>query len=162
MLSPRFLSGLFFVVSWLSAFIIGGKNMKRFAPVAIFSILLVTMVQTIAYHLDWWRFRKPFIPWLKSLEVAFNFGPFLIGTIGIFSLTYRFGFRVYLLVNVVLDSVFSYVLIPFLEKIGLIQLTKLSRSGLNVVMIALSIIIYPFQKWQDGNSKKKRKLLKWL
>jgi hypothetical protein len=162
LLSPRFLSGLFFVVSWLSAFIIGGKNMKRFAPVAIFSILLVTMIQTIAYHLDWWKFKKPFLPWLKSLEVAFNFGPYLIGTIGIFSLTYRFGFRVYLLANVVLDSLFSYVLIPFLEKFGLIHLTKLSRSGLNVVMIAIAIIIYPFQKWQDGNIKKKRKLLKWL
>lgn len=160
-MSPRFLSGVFFMVSWLSAFIIGNKNMKRFAPIAIFSIFLVTMVQTIAYHLNWWKIQRPFIPWLKSLEVSYNFGPFFIGTIGIFSLTYRFGFRVYILANIVLDSLFSYVLLPFLEKIGLIQLTKLNRTGVNVCMIIIAIIIYPFQKWQDGNLIKKRKLFKW-
>jgi hypothetical protein len=161
-LSPRFLSGIFFVVSWLSAFIIGRKNMKRFAPVAIFSILLVTVLQSIAYHLNWWSIKRPFIPWLKSLEVSFNFGPFFIGTIGIFSLTYRLGFKIYLLANFLFDSLFCYVLLPFLEKIGLVQLVRLSRTGLNVLMIAIAVILYPFQKWLDGNVKNKRKLIKWF
>jgi hypothetical protein len=136
--------------------------MKRFAPVAVFSILLVTVLQSIAYHLNWWSIKRPFIPWLKSLEVSFNFGPFFIGTIGIFSLTYRLGFLLYLLANVLLDSLFCYILLPFLEKIGLVQLVRLSRSGLNVLMIVIAIINYPFQKWLEGNIKKKKKFIKWL
>jgi hypothetical protein len=160
-MSPRFLSGVFFVVSWLSAFIIGGKNIKRFAPVAIFSILIVTITQVVGYHLNWWKFKKPIIPWLKSVEVSYNLGPFFIGTIGIFALTYKFGLRVYMLANLLLDSVFSYVLLPFLEKIGWIQLTKITRSGALGIMLGIALLIYPFQKWQDGNPKMKKKLLKW-
>lgn len=160
-MSPRFLSGIFFIVSWLSAFIIGGKNIKRFAPVAVFSIFLVTLIEVIAYHRNWWKLKKPIIPWLKSVDVAYVLGPFFIGTIGIFSLTYRFGFRVYILANLLLDSVFSYVLLPFLEKIGLVELTKLNRTGVNGLMLVIAAAIYPFQKWQDVGIMKKRKFFKW-
>lgn len=156
-MSPRFLSGVFFVVSGLSAFIIGGKNIKRFAPVTIFTLLIVTLVQTIAHRLNWWRFSRLLIPHVKGIDFSLILGPFLVGTIGIFSLTYRFGFRVYLIANVVLDSFFSYILIPFMERTGWGQLVRLTRTGVNGLMIATAIVVYPFQKWWEGTFRKKRK-----
>jgi hypothetical protein len=159
---PRILSGVFFIVSWLVAFIIGKKNIRRFAPVAILSIFLVTLVELTAYHLNWWRFKRILVQKINSVDLAILLGPFFIGTIGIFSLTYRFGFRVYLLANIILDSFFSYIILPFLEKIGLLHLTKITRTGVNFLMISVAVVIYPFQKWIDGSifNKKRKRLFK--
>lgn len=156
---PRILSGVFFIASWLTAFIFGKKNIRKFAPVAILSIFLVALIEIIAYHLNWWKYKRILVQKINSVDLAILLGPFFIGTIGIFSLTYRFGFRVYLLANMILDSLFSYILLPFLEKIGLVHLTKITRTGINFLMISVAVVIYPFQKWQDGslfNKKRKR------
>jgi hypothetical protein len=155
---PRILSGVFFIVSWLVAFIIGKKNIRRFAPVAILSLFLVTLIEIIGYHFNWWRYKRLIVSKIKSIDLAILLGPFFIGTIAIFSLSYRFGFRIYILVNMIIDSIFSYVLLPFLEKIGHLELTKITRTGLNFLMILVALVLYPFQKWQDGSLfNKKRK-----
>jgi hypothetical protein len=123
-------------------------------PIAIFASFLVTIVYVIAYHRRWWKIENPTIPWLKSTELSFILGPFFVGTIWIFSLTYRFGFWVYILSNTILDSFFSFVFLPFLEKTGTITLKNITRKGILSLMLAIALVIYPFQKWQDGKRKR--------
>ncbi|WP_442597837.1 hypothetical protein [Neobacillus sp. D3-1R] len=152
-MSPKLLFYSLLSVSWLTTFIIGKKNVRRYTPVSIFASLLVTLVYVSAYHLGWWKLKKPVIPWLKSIDISFIYGPFLVGTIGVFSLSYRFGFRIYMLANILLDSFFSFVFLPFLEKWGIVKLKKVQHFGICGLMLAVAIIIYPFQKWLDGQQK---------
>jgi hypothetical protein len=160
-MSPRFVIFISMIISWLSAFILGQKKIRRFMPVAIFASQIVMIIYVIAYHKRWWKLEKPTIPWLKSIELAYILGPFLIGTVWVFNLTYRFGFRLYMIFNIVLDGFFSYLILPFLEKIGAVTLIKISRTGIYALMLAIATVIYPFQKWQDGKSKKRHRMMKW-
>lgn len=160
-MSPRFIVFLSMIISWFSAFILGKEKLRRYLPVAILATQIVTIMYVIAYHRKWWKLEKPIIPWLKSIELTYIFGPFLVGTVWVFSLTYRFGFRTYLIFNIVLDCLFSYIVLPFLEKMKVITLTRINRTGILGFMLAIAVVIYPFQKWQDGNVKKKKKFFYW-
>lgn len=156
----RFILWASLIISWLSAFMIGKEKIRRFMPVAIFASLLVTFVYVISYHLRWFKINKPSIPWLKATELTYILGPFLVGTIWVYSVTYRFGFRVYMIANFILDSFFSYIFLPFLEKTGTVTLMRITRTGINGLMLVIAVLIYPFQKWQDGKPKKWNSLKK--
>ncbi|WP_307326997.1 hypothetical protein [Evansella vedderi] len=80
-----------------------------------------------------------------------------MGTIWIFHLTYKFGFYVYMLSNMILDGFFAFVVLPLLEKIKVVKLEKISRSGICGLMLFIAILIYPYQKWleSEGISFKK-------
>lgn len=152
-MSPKFLFYSLLSISWLTSLFLGKKNFRRYTPVSIFASLLVTLVYISAYHLGWWKLKKPVIPWLKSIDISFIYGPFLVGTMWVFRLSYRFGFRIYMLANLLLDGFFVGVFLPFLEKWGIVKLNKVKHIGIYGLMLAVAVIIYPFQKWLDGQYK---------
>jgi hypothetical protein len=160
-MSPRFVSVIFLIASWLSGFIIGRKNIKRFGLAALMAALLMVIVHIAAYYQDWWRFRRLLFKRIKMLDVSLIFGPFLMVTMGIFSLTYRFGFKVYFITTLVLNSLFGLFILPLMERIGWLQLVKIKRSGVSGLLIIIAIMVYPFQKWCDEKFGKKRRLFHW-
>jgi hypothetical protein len=119
-------------------------------PVAILAAFSVTIVYELAFQFGWWKLKKMIAPWMKVTDLSFVFGPFIVGTIWVFHLTYKLGFVVYMCSNIALDAFFAFVFLPFLEKIGVVKLLKISRLGIYGIMLFIALFIYPYQKWLDG------------
>lgn len=145
----RFIVGSGFVLAWLSAFLIPKSQFKRFMPSALLASLLLTIAYELAYALGWWKIKKTIVSVLKITDYSFVLGPFFVGTIWVCHLTYKLGFTFFLLTNLCLDSFFCYYLLPFLEKIGVAKLKKISYFGVLCIMQTIALMIYPIQKWQD-------------
>lgn len=124
---------------------------------AILGALLVTYVYEMSHSLRWWKVKKPIIPWISPTDISYVLGPFFVGTLWVFHLTYKTGLKLYLPFNILLDGFFSYLYLPFIEKLGVVKLKRINRTGIYLLMLFVAVIIYPFQKWQDGSMKEEYK-----
>ncbi|MBM6619490.1 hypothetical protein [Bacillus suaedaesalsae] len=142
-----------FILSWVSFFFIPKKSVKQYIPTAILAALLVTYVYEMSHYFKWWKVKKPIIPWVTPTDISYVLGPFFIGTLWVFHLTFKSGFKFYLIINMILDGFFSYVYLPFIERLGVVKLKNINRTGIYLMMLLIAIIIYPFQIWKDQTSK---------
>ncbi|GAA4714777.1 hypothetical protein [Brevibacillus fulvus] len=156
----RFVLVLLLVVPWLSLFWLDKQTIKRYMPVTIFTALLMTIIFQIAYTFKWWTIHQSIVPWGYMIDVSFAYGIFTVGTLWIFVLTYR-KFWIYLLTNVAMDAIFAFVVFPLLDKTGVATLHKISAWQYFLVILAISLLIYGYQAWQEpifaapGNERKK-------
>ncbi|WP_217269700.1 hypothetical protein [Neobacillus endophyticus] len=130
------------------------ENLKKYSPAAILAAFLVSVVYELAYHFNWWKLKNVLFSWARISDYTFILGPFLVGTVWIFHLTYRIGFVTYTCANLLLDAFFSFKFLPFLEKLGVIKLKNISHLGIYGLMLLVSLIIYPYQKWIDSGMVK--------
>ncbi|MDH6651497.1 hypothetical protein [Priestia megaterium] len=153
-MNPKLFVSLTFIISWISIRFISKEQVKKYTPVSIFASLIVSLIFVIVTDLGWWKLKKPVIPGLKSINVFYVFGPFFVGTIWIFKLVYKIGFVPYLITNALIDSFFTYIIVPFAEKIG-VGKSYMSKTFILGLMLSTSLIIYGFQKWYEAPSNKK-------
>lgn len=149
-------SGL--IIPWLSLFFIDKHSIKRYMPVAIFVSLLLTILYEIAYTYKWWLLKQYIVPWGYITNISFVYGAFLVGTIWIFRFTYH-NFWLYSITNIIVDALFAFGLLQLTEKLGIDQFINLPKYGAYLIMLALSLVIYVYQKWQEEimiHSEKKR------
>lgn len=153
-MNPKLFVSLTFIISWISIKFIPKEQVKKYTPVSIFASFIVSLISVTATDLGWWKLKKPVIPGLKSVNIFYVFGAFFIGTIWIFKLVYKIGFVPYLITNVLIDSFFTYIIVPFAEKIGVGKryIPKIFILG---IMLSISVIIYVFQKWYEDPSNTK-------
>jgi hypothetical protein len=142
------------IVPWLSLFFLKKESVNRYMPVAIFTALLMTIYNELAYTYKFWELKVEIFPQVTA-AVPFVYGAFLVIVIWIFHYTYG-RFWVYLVTNVVLDFLFAFPLNYFFEKI--LRLYELIHHNSWIVwgvFIVLSILIYGYQVWQEGVLKQK-------
>lgn len=140
------------LLPWPTLIFLGRKSVKRYMPVAVFVALLVTILFEAAHSLKWWELIDQIVPWGYITNVSFVYGIFLVGTIWIFHYTYR-NFWLYLLVNVVIDGLFAFVLSNFFEG-RIYNLVNFNQFQVFLLMTGLSLVIYGYQRWQE-------EVLKW-
>jgi hypothetical protein len=131
-------------------------SIKRFMPVAIFASLLVTIIFEIGYIYDWWRVLVKLTPWDRITSVPLVYGVFLVGTIWIFHFSFDRKLWVYLLLNLLIDAFYSFIMLKILISIGIYRLGNMKNFGIFMLMTFLAFIIYPYQKWQDSIISKKQ------
>jgi hypothetical protein len=136
------------VVPWLSLFLLKKESVKRYMPVAIFTALLMTIYNELAQTYNFWVLKVEIFPQVLT-AVPFVYGGFLCIVIWIFHFTYG-RFWVYLASNVILDFLFcfpsNYV---FEKKLELYELINHNSWILWGAFVALSVVIYGYQVWQD-------------
>jgi hypothetical protein len=138
------------ILPWLTLFFIDKHSMKRFMPVAILASLLVTIVFEIAYVYDWWKVQVEIAPWDEITSVPLTYGAFLVGTIWIFHFTFDRKFWVYMLTNIFIDGLYSFVILNMLIRVGIYKLVNMGNFGIFMLMTLIAVIIYAYQKWQDS------------
>ncbi|MEW9674030.1 hypothetical protein [Ammoniphilus sp. 3BR4] len=117
-------------------------------PVALFTALLVTVWTELAYTFKWWEFKTKLFPSL-FVEPPFAYGSLLVGTIWIFHLTFR-KFWLYLGANIVMDLLLSFPFNAFFEWVGLYRLVNYTSWHIFFTSLAMAIVIYGYQLWQEG------------
>jgi hypothetical protein len=143
----------FFLIPWISLFFLNNLNksaLRRFMPVALFATVINTIMYQVAWTYDWWKYKETLFAWDKVAQIHTVYGVFLIGTIWIFYLTFD-KFWAYLIVNLIVDCIYSFGFRTLWKKL------KITTAGGNLsplegilIMTIIAIILYGYQKWQEG------------
>lgn len=136
-------------LSWLSLPLMGGRAVRRFMPVALFVTVLNSIVCQMAWHYHWWVIQKPTAPWSRIMDLSLVYGVFLVGTMWIFYFTYGHFWR-FVAVNAAAQLLFALAS-PWIEKAGILELNT-SWIFTMLLMFGTSLIIYPYQLWQEGEA----------
>jgi hypothetical protein len=144
--------------------LLGRKTFKRFLPTALFMSGLLLGEGYIARKYDWWTFYKRIFPPLNGL-IPFIVGPFFVGTLWILKFTYGKFIR-FIIVNLITDSVFTYIMVDVLRKLRIGELLRINKFQLSTLFLFKSLLLYGVQfllerlKWVMGNGNKLNGVLK--
>ncbi|MBP2239539.1 hypothetical protein J2Z40_000092 [Cytobacillus eiseniae] len=161
----KFVLLMMLVVSWLSLLLFGKSSFKRFIPAGIFIALVTGLENYAAKKRTWWWWYEKLHPKLSG-SIPFVFGPFMIGSMWVLKLTYG-KFNRYLIVNLIVDSFFIFILIDkWLKKWGIASLVRMKKIQLSLLLFIDSLLLYGFQlliekikvvKWKEDDSEIQRK-----
>jgi hypothetical protein len=131
------------VVPWITVPLLGKRDMKRFLPGAIFMAIYVLAEGRVAEKRKWWWFPFKTRPNVLG-EMPLILGPFFVGSLWILKYTYG-KFNLYLLINVIIDSLFTYPMLEWFKKMGYCSLLRLSKIRLSLLFMIKSVFMYGFQ-----------------
>ncbi|MEL3973688.1 hypothetical protein AAEO50_15480 [Rossellomorea oryzaecorticis] len=131
------------LLPWLSISLLGNKTFRRFLPGTIFMSLYLLAEGTLATRRKWWWFPFSLKPNVLA-ELPLILGPFFVGSLWIFKYTYG-KFSIYFLVNLIVDSFFTTVMLNWFKKIGYVSLIRFTRFQLSLLFMLKSIAMYGFQ-----------------
>ncbi len=128
---------------WATTPFLRSNSFKRFFPGAFFMALFVTVEGIIAEKKKWWWFPIKVKPNVLG-EMPLIIGPFFVGSLWI--LKYTFGnFKLYILINLIIDSIFTYLGINWFKNIGYGNLVRLTKPKLSLLFLLKSVLMYGFQ-----------------
>ncbi|MEH7109959.1 hypothetical protein [Bacillus sp. JJ1764] len=135
------------VLPWLSIPLIGKQSLKRFLPASLAMVIFVIVEGVYAEKKKWWWFTYNIKPNFLG-EFPMIFGPFIVGSLWI--LKFTFGkFNWYMILNLLVDSFFTYFGIPILRKIGYGSLVRLTKPKLSLIFIIKSLLLYSFHLYYE-------------
>ncbi|WP_108670339.1 hypothetical protein [Peribacillus acanthi] len=134
---------LMLILPWLTVPLLGTRTVQRFLPGALFMALYVTAEGYLAEKKKWWWFPFRIKPNVLG-ELPLILGPFFVGSLWILKYTYG-KFNLYVLVNLVVDSLFTYFTLDWFKKIGYASLVKLTKFQLSLLFLVKSFLMYGFQ-----------------
>jgi len=135
-----------FLLPWFSLFLMKKTEVKHWMPVAMFAVVLSTIIHDIGTTLGFWATRESLFPFYEMFPYYFGTMPVL--TIWVFKFTYgRFG--MYFITNTILDIGFNFFLLNyFLPSRGLFEFSISPILSLPITLVH-AIVIYGYQMWQD-------------
>ncbi|WP_245948167.1 hypothetical protein [Paenibacillus sambharensis] len=136
----------------LSLFFLERSELRRFLPVAWFVTVINSLVYQAAHHFTWWE-EQGLFGWDNIVPVPWVYSAYLVATIWIFKFTYG-RFLIYLVVNVILDGIYSFAWYPIQQKIGLAGTGGLPAYIPYLMMLAVAVLIYLYQMWQEDDLAK--------
>ncbi|MFA9455975.1 hypothetical protein ACERJO_04305 [Halalkalibacter sp. AB-rgal2] len=143
----QFVLWTLFLAPWVLLIFINQQVVKRYLPAALFGALIITIVFQIADNFNWWVIKENIF--ILNVVTPFVYGAFLVGTVIILALTFQ-RFWLFIMVNLVIDAILSFVISPWFERIGLYQLQEMNAWGVYALTTIIAIFIYVYQKWQSS------------
>jgi len=136
-----------FILSWLTVYFIPNKTVKRYLPASTMAALLVTTLVFIGTPFNFWKVKGgPKTRIYNILSVIL--GPFSVGTLWIFHLTFG-RFWLYGLTNLFQNLIYAFPIITFFDKINFIKYVKFNRIHHIIASMSFSLIIYGFQSFLE-------------
>ncbi|WP_215828954.1 hypothetical protein [Pelorhabdus rhamnosifermentans] len=135
-----------FFIPWLSLFFMKKEEVKHWMPVAMFAVVLTTIIHDVGTTLGFWATRESTFPFYEMMPYYYGFMPVL--TLWVFKFTYG-RFWGYLITNTILDIGFNFFLLSyFLPSIGIFDFNISPVLSLPITLTH-AIVIYGYQIWQD-------------
>lgn len=131
------------ILPWFTVPFLRKKTVRRFLPSSIFMSLLLIAEGSFAEKKKWWWFSTSVKPNFLA-EIPLIIGPFFVGSLWILKCTFG-KFKLYLLINFIVDSIFTHIGTDWFKKIGYASLVKLSKFQLSIVFFIKSLVMYGFQ-----------------
>lgn len=112
-------------VPWLSLLFIGKKSFKRYSFAGVFIVVFEIINHIYGHRRNWWKFYDGYKSFFKD-ELPFSIGPYM--AVSMWILKYSYGnFKKFVLLNVIGDGLFAFVLIDILKKYKIISLNGLNH-----------------------------------
>ncbi len=144
------------VILWLIVlFFLPKQSFKRFLPVTLFCSFLLLTVEMVSPIFKWWVVKGGYKYRLFD-ALAFILGPFFTFNLWVFHFTFG-KFSLYALINLVMDSIFAYLLVPIFEKIGHFKLKNFTPTKMFLLYYSFSLLNYGFQKYFEKPLSKENK-----
>lgn len=137
----------FLLLPWLMLIPLKKSKVKRFFPAGLFGALILTFVFQMAEKFEWWEIKRNII--LLDNITPFVYGVFLVGTVVILYFTYE-RFIVFFITNLIVDSILSFGISKWYEYLGIYELVNMNEFGVLLLTTVIALLIYLYQKWQDG------------
>ncbi|MGX1429000.1 hypothetical protein ACUXCC_001334 [Cytobacillus horneckiae] len=137
------------LISWFTIKFLPRKSFFRYLPVTLLSTSVLLTEYLFGIPHNWWK-AKGGIKTIVNNGLTFIFGPYFVGNLWIFHLTYK-KFWLYTLINFVLDYTLAYPLNKFFEKIHLYKLKRIKPIHLFLISLGYSFFNYGFQLLLDKN-----------
>jgi hypothetical protein len=131
------------LIPWLTVFLIPKNVFKKYTPSAIFASLLVAINCMLSVPFKWWTVKGGLLNKVFN-DLSFIFGPFFIGTIWIFRLTFG-KFWLYLLVNTIMDLFLAYPINWLMQRLKVYKLVNFKSKHVFFLSICFALVIYPYQ-----------------
>jgi hypothetical protein len=129
---------------WLTVPLLGKNAAKRLFPAGVFIALITRWENAIAKKRKWWWWYEKLHPRLSG-SFPFVCGPFFVISIWILKLAHGKFYR-YLLVNLIVESIFTYILVDkWLTKWGIASLVRMKKFQLSLLLFIDSLLLYGFQ-----------------
>lgn len=139
-----------FILSWITVYFIPKNTVKRYLPASTMSALLVMTTVFIGTHYHSWEVKGGTKTRIFNI-LSVILGPFSVGTLWIFRLTFG-KFWLYLLTNFVQNLIYAFPILAFFEKINFIKYVKFTRIHHLIASMTFSLIIYGFQYFLEKPS----------
>lgn len=144
-MSNQFILWSLLILPWLTLIFMKKEFIKRFMPAALFTSLTSMVIVDVGITLNLWVIQETAYP-LRGLSYHLGLSPVLI----IWLLYFTYGrFWWYLVLNVIQNFGFTFLLIRFLSNRGIEQLTGISPLQTTIVASIHGILIYGYQMWQE-------------
>jgi hypothetical protein len=131
------------LLPWLTVPLLGVKTFKRYLPSSIFMCLYLIAEGRLAEKKKWWWFPFTVKPNVLG-EMPLIIGPFLVGSIWILKFSYG-KLKLFLLINIIVDSLFTYIGMDLFKKMGYVTLVRLTKFQLSLVFLIKTFLLYSFQ-----------------
>jgi len=138
------------VPPWLTLLLMNKEDVKRWMPVALFTIVANTLIVDSGVGLKVWEIHQNTYP--LSQMISLNYGVLPVATMWIFKFTYS-RFWLYAAVEVALGLVFIFLVQPWLHRRGIwvwINQDAISGFGAFMTTVGHFVSIYVYQMWQES------------
>lgn len=142
-----FLIRIGFILSWLTVYFIPKRTVKRYLPASTMSALLVMTTVFIGTHFNAWEVKGGTKTRIYNI-LSVILGPFAVGTLWIFHLTFG-KFWLYSLTNLIQNLIYAFPILNFLDKINFIKYVKFTRIHHLIASMSFAFIIYGFQSFLE-------------
>lgn len=141
-----------FILPWLTLFFINMKDLKRFMPTTLFTALTSGIILQIGYSTNLWYFRES-----NFTLVMYGLLPLVL----LWIIRFTFGhFWIYMVMNAIIDLVFAFVIMPWFGRIGIFGVENWTSVSIYIINLIHSIVIYGYQRWQEGHTWSKVQIIK--
>ncbi|MDQ0252773.1 hypothetical protein J2S74_000145 [Evansella vedderi] len=153
MLSKRHLAFniVMIIFPWLTLFFLGKRNIKRYFLASFVTVIFELINAKIGQKRKWWIFNNKTNSFITN-ELPFSAGPYIPLSMWILKLTYG-NFKKFLLLNIVADGLFAFILTKILNKIKIARLGKLSEFQFFIYLFYKTFLLYGVQYFVENKEK---------
>ncbi len=131
------------IIPWLSLLLVGKHRIKRYSLASIIITIFEILNHIIGHKRKFWVFYDKPKSFLRD-ELPFDIGPYF--PVSIWLLRFSFGnFKMYVLLNTIAHAVFAFLFMPFLKKIKILRLHRLSYIQFFLYIHYKAYILYGIQ-----------------
>lgn len=134
------------IVPWFTLFFMKKEDIKRFMPIALFTIVITSLTIEIGSTFNFWQVRETMYPLNSTISYIYGLAP--VAAMWVFKLTYG-KFWLFIGGDLLFNIVFSFLLTPWLATRGIKELNT-GRITVLIITTVLSLLLYLYQMWQEG------------
>ncbi|MGG5252201.1 hypothetical protein ACQYAD_01485 [Neobacillus sp. SM06] len=131
------------MIPWLSLIFMGKRSLKRYSVAGVFIVVFEILNHLYGHKRKWWKFYDRRKSFLKD-ELPFSIGPYMPVSMWLLKSSYG-NFKKFVLLNVISDGFFAFLLIDILKKLKIVALNRLNHFQFFIYLHYKAYLLYGVQ-----------------